>query len=78
VNKNLSAALEAAQQSSKLAKKNAEAWAVVAQIYVKHERLEEALAAVEKACQLATSKRTAERYDSLRQQIRAEIEKKRK
>ena len=77
-NRNLNTALEAAERACKLTKDKPDAWAVLSQLCVIHGRLEEALSAIDKACELATSKKAAEKYETSRKQIKSELEKKKK
>ena len=76
VNRNLFSALEAARRASQAAPENPKAWAELAEVHVANGNLKEALEAVEKACRLTNSKKDLEKYEALRRQIKAALEKK--
>lgn len=75
INRNLFSALEAARRASQIAPDNGRAWGTLAESYVADGNLKDALAAIEKACGLSKAQETLEKYEDLRKQIKAELEK---
>jgi len=74
-NLNLFSALDASQRACRAAPENANAWGILAELHVANGNLTEALPAIEKACRLAKLKKDLEKYEALRKQIKAELEK---
>jgi hypothetical protein len=75
INRNLFSALEAARRASQIAPDNGRAWGTLAEAYVADGNLKDASAAIDKACGLSKDQETLEKYESLRKQIKAELEK---
>ena len=75
INRNLFSALEAARRASQIAPDNGRAWGALAEASVADGNLKDALAAIEKACGLTKAEETLEKYENLRKQIKAELEK---
>ncbi|MCX6563399.1 MAG: hypothetical protein NTU60_07310 [Candidatus Aminicenantes bacterium] len=74
-NRNLNSALDAAQRASRAAPGNAKAWGILAELYMANADLAQSLQAVDQACSLTKSKKDFEKYETLRKQIKAELEK---
>jgi tetratricopeptide (TPR) repeat protein len=75
INRNLFSALDAARRASQAAPDNANAWGILAELYVANGDLKEALPAIEKACRLTKTKKALEKFEALSKQIKAELEK---
>jgi tetratricopeptide (TPR) repeat protein len=76
VNRNLFSALDAARRACQAAPDNASAWGMLADVCVVTANPKEGLAAVEKVLQLTKSQKDREKYETMKKQIQAALEKK--